>query len=151
MKFLFDGQIDAQSRWHRADDYSVNYRRNYRKVVGLWASSLDIASFFVKEGRQGTGIWTEFVQRAEAEAGLDADILFVENVISERFCGWFRRNKWIEVPPPGDCPEDGWPNFYKFVNPTGPGPSTDREKRDHLSARIGADHARKIVECSINS
>ena len=50
-------------------------------------------------------MWSRFVGHVEAVT--DSDILFVENVITERFSGWFRRNGWAENPrQKADCPED---------------------------------------------
>ena len=93
--------------WIYGDGFKV-YLRKSRRLQG---HCLDIASVDVEAETQGKKRFTGILMTVEGLAiGSGFDGVFVENVLSERFADFFRKNDWREIGA-----ETGVSSFFKVT------------------------------------
>lgn len=96
-----------QSRaWLSLKDMDIYVRKASHHCGGKLLWTIDLATITVRWKKRGTGIFTRFLVDLTREAVPNEFAVYVENVLTERFAEWFRRNRWHEKPSLG--PSDFW-------------------------------------------
>ncbi len=91
-KFL---QSDFSNQWLSNELMKEVYvRKSHRRLSDVTYHCLDIANVHVFLTGQGT--FTRFL--AEVIEINPFQVIYVENVLTNRFANWFRKNNWIEIP-----------------------------------------------------
>jgi hypothetical protein len=108
--FLKSGRRNA---WINGEGFRVYVRRAVHPSPhsNVMLNTLDIASVEVEQ--TGRGAFRRMLEASRDIAIADGlEALYVENVQTERFADFFRRNKWIELPDTG-----GGPSFMETLSP----------------------------------
>ena len=85
-------ESNTRNAWTQSGNVSCYVRKSVRIYNNRWIHCLDLASGSVPWELRGQGLVTEFVKNAEflaAEHGYR--YIFIENVLEERFCDFFRK------------------------------------------------------------
>ena len=91
--FLSSGK---RNEWLHGRDIKIYVRRSQRLIDGQLRSCFDLANIQAK--KPGNGSWTRLIENVQKNPTIrkEFDFIFIENVLTERFAGWFRRNDWHE-------------------------------------------------------
>lgn len=95
LKEFLERSKTRDNQWVVAPNLSVYLRKGQRYFGDLVLTSFEIASIEVEESHRGQGCWKKFIAEIQAY-NLSQDIIFVENVLTDQFADWFRKNGWNE-------------------------------------------------------
>jgi hypothetical protein len=102
--------IESKHRnaWLPLDGIDVYVRRSKRLIDGKFVSCLDLANMTAH--KTGRGAWTRFIEMVKScpEVQTEFQFIFVENVLTQQFADWFRRNKWREITCDFNTPSFYW-------------------------------------------
>jgi hypothetical protein len=107
-------QGPARNAWLSTDGMHIYLRKGPRRLNRqIYENVLDIANVSVRSAAQeGKGKFTKFFNEVLLATQEGFDAIYIENVLTERFANFFRRQGWQEsVPGEGDGP----PCFYKLM------------------------------------
>ena len=106
---LFVRGPNRQSQWFQIGPMSIYLRNTERYINNECTKTVDIGNVSVDSKHSGKGEFTRFLEWLEQHDAVSC--IYVENVLTLRFCSFFERKGYTKV----GKKEDGCPSYFKKV------------------------------------